>query len=346
MPDPPPTTPRVPGVDDFALRKGHVYGTVLVDIETRRPIDLLPNRDAATPARWLAEHPGVEIICRDRAAAYAEGAWVGVPEAAHVADRWHVWHNLVEAVERCVTRNAAQLREPEPAPTPQASTAAAAEPQKIAQAGRPASTAHRYADRTHERHRAVHALLDQGHPQRVIARKLGLSRNTVRRFARAATWQELTTGKWQGSPSVLDTYKPYLHQRWNEGSTSAATLFEEIRAAGYGGGLTVLRDYLRPLRTGAPPREKVRSPSVREVTSWIARHPASLTPDETLNLKAVLARRRGPREHVGCRGIHASAVFPQWSAVTWAGVHIVVPSSPRLTALGAVRRHGHSCMPH
>ncbi|MFE0086166.1 ISL3 family transposase, partial [[Kitasatospora] papulosa] len=190
MPDPPTTTPRILGVDDFALRRGHVYGTVLIDIETRRPIDLLPDREAATLARWLAEHPGVEIICRDRATAYAEGARAGAPDATHVADRWHVWHNLVEAVERCVIRHVAHLREPEPPQTPAASAAALAELEKIATAGHPASTAHRYADRTRERHRAVHALVDQGRPPRAIARELGLSRNTVRGFARATTWEE------------------------------------------------------------------------------------------------------------------------------------------------------------
>lgn len=207
-----------------------------------------------------------------------------------MADRWHVWHNFVEAVERCVIRHAAQLREPEPPPAPEVSAAALAELEKIATVGCPASSARRYADRTRERHNAVHALLDQGRPQRAIARELSLSRNTVRRFARATTWQELVTGKWQGLPSILDDFKPYLHQRWNEGCTSAAVLLQEIQAAGYSGGLTVLREYLRPLRTGAPPCRKVRPPSVREVTGWITRHPDSLTSEETLKLKTVLTR--------------------------------------------------------
>ncbi|MFF7984125.1 hypothetical protein ACFZDK_34260 [Streptomyces sp. NPDC007901] len=86
----------------------------------------------------------------------------------------------------------------------------------------------------------MHALVDQGRPQRAIARELGLSRNTVRRFARAATWQELVTGKWQCLPSILDDLKPYLHQRWNEGCTTAATLFEEITAAAYRGVIDLL----------------------------------------------------------------------------------------------------------
>ncbi|MFJ5136981.1 transposase [Streptomyces sp. NPDC088707] len=220
------------GVDEYATRKGRHYGTVLVDVETRRPVDLLPDRAASSLAAWLADRPGVEVVCRDRAPFFAEGATAGAPQAVQVADRWHLWPNLSEAAERSVAQHRRCLRAlvptvPAPAPEPEAVPAADS-------SGSPWPRGHRFADRTRSRHAAVHALLKAGHSRRSVQRQLGMTYRTVKQLADTATPEELFTGQWQNRPSVLDD-KLYLDDRWNEGHTHAWKLWEEIAPLGYKG---------------------------------------------------------------------------------------------------------------
>ncbi|WP_443072627.1 ISL3 family transposase [Streptomyces sp. NBC_01439] len=94
LPDPDVPAPRAVGVDEYATREGRHYGTVLVDVESRRPVDLLPDREASSLAAWLAKRSGIEVVRRDRAPFFAEGATAGAPQVVQVVDRWHLWHNL------------------------------------------------------------------------------------------------------------------------------------------------------------------------------------------------------------------------------------------------------------
>ena len=213
LPDPPVTAaPAVTGVDDFALRKGRVYGTVVADAESGQVVDLLPDREAATLEAWLKARPGAEVICRDRAGAYAEGAAAGAPCAVQVAGRWHLWHNLGEYAEKavaahrgCLTGTAAAGEDAPPGPQPPDASRAAPprEPDGLRDVcGRERAL----ISRTLDRHAAVHELLQAGRSQREAAEIPGLSRNTVNRFARQASPAGLLV-KATGRESKLDPFE-------------------------------------------------------------------------------------------------------------------------------------------
>jgi hypothetical protein len=265
-PDPQAASPRVVGVDDFAFRRGQHYGTLLIDIETGAPLDMLEGRDARPLADWLAAHPGVEVICRDRAGSYADGARTGAPGAVQVADRFHLWQNLAKAVEKCVAAHRACLAEPA---VPAAGDGDEAGP--AAGAAQQPDPVGRFAERARRHHALVHELRAEGRGIREIARHLGWGQHTVQRYARAATWQELADGRWKApKASELDPFKPYLDQHAGEGHGSFTRLFGEVKALGYNGSYSLVRNYLDRARPEKAPLGEA-PPTVRDVTSWLCR---------------------------------------------------------------------------
>jgi transposase len=300
LPDPQAGPVTVLGVDDVAKRKGHSYATVLMDMDSHRLIDMLPDREAQTFADWLRAHPGIEVICRDRGGAYARAGREAAPAAVQVADRFHLWQDLAEAVEKTVLSCLAAIAPP---PSPEGPGAPGspdapppAEPDGFRdQHGRD----RRLVARHRERYAAVQALRAEGCSVREIARRLGLARNTVLKFAQAASIDELLV-KATSRPSVLDPFKPYLGQRWNQGITSAAALHEEIRARGWTGGILAVERYLRQFRTADGRDRQARAqpqltapsapapPKPRQVTRWIMTHPDHLASDDAADLARLL----------------------------------------------------------
>jgi hypothetical protein len=277
---------------------------------------MLEGRDARPLADWLAAHPGTEVICRDRAGSYADGARTGAPDAVQVADRFHLWQNLAKAVEKCVAAHRACLAEP-------AAPAADGPEQQgagLASAGPPDPTG-KFADTARRKHELVHRLRAEGRGLREIARHLSWGLHTVQRYDRAATWQELAENRWPTNrPSKLDPFKPYLDQHAGQGHGSFTRLFNQIKALGYDGSYSVVRNYLDQVRPEKAPLGEA-PPTVRDVTNWLCRRPDTLTEDEQPKLKAILNRCPELRAaSVQVRGFAAMITdltgqdLPQWMA--------------------------------
>jgi transposase len=204
-------TPTVLGIDDFALRKRQTYGTILVDLERRQPVALLPDRTAETVGQWLRAHPGVEVIARDRSRAYAEGARQGAPAAPPVADRFHLLQNLREALDQVFCTHEKPLdavnnlvRE-QPVPLPDGAGAVPVPPHAI-----PRPAQQRAVQRPVRRqalHAQVWALHRQGWTAPAIAQHLGMSLRTVQRDLRSATFAGRKRRSDRGD-SILNSYKP------------------------------------------------------------------------------------------------------------------------------------------
>jgi transposase len=308
-------TPRVLGVDDWAQQRGQRYGTILVDLEQHRVVDLLKDRTADTLATWLRAHPGVEIITRDRGGAYAEGARQGAPNAIQVADRFHLLANVGEVLERVLARKRTVLKEaatavstarrtPEPAPVDpplsNVATAFSAQPTRKKQIAR----THRAARL--ERYEAVVALNRLGMSQRDIARQLGIGRKTVRRFLRADGFPERAERGRQRT--ILDPHEPYLRERWAGGCHNSLQLWREIHDRGFSGAASLVRRFIaawraKPGRRGPPPRSAVvpsvessppvtpfRVPSPRQARWFLLRPCDQLRPDERAYRATLLVR--------------------------------------------------------
>ena len=229
-------SPRVLGVDDFAFLRGQSYGTILVDLEAHHPIDLLPDRTAATLAKWLTGHPGIEVITRDRSREYARGITAGAPSAKQVADRFHLLVNLREALERLLARLQGRLRQL-PLDEQTANTLAARDQatSRPLRGPSPSEEIARYGRRRSRvaRWEAVRALNAQGTPIRQIAKTLGLNWTTARNFAYAETYPERSPKSPQ--PSITDPYIAYLAKRWEAGCHNASQLWRELVEQGYSG---------------------------------------------------------------------------------------------------------------
>jgi transposase len=312
-------TPRVLGVDDWAKRKGRSYGTILCDLERHQVIDLLDDREATTLQTWLEAHPGIEVICRDRAGQYAEGARLGAPNAIQVADRFHLLMNLTDTVKRVAERQRAQLQVNvvKPIKIETESNAGASRRRthyhlKLPRQNRFLQRREQRQQRWLDRQREVQVLKAQGLSQRQIQTQLKMSRGTLKRYLSHDTLPEHALRN-----ATIKPYTSYLEERWQAGVHNATQLFNDIVARGYRGSYLLVSRFIQPWRNAlsqsvsanhTPPASTVTNPPVmetpsalpatltvrevctpRQVAFWVTRDPDKLKPDQKDKLEQLLA---------------------------------------------------------
>ncbi|MEM6433760.1 MAG: ISL3 family transposase [Cyanobacteria bacterium P01_D01_bin.115] len=251
--------PKVLGVDDFAFRKGHNYGTILVDLETHQPIALLADRKAETLVTWLEAHPGIEVLSRDRSKTYRNAMTEGAPDAIQVADRFHLVKNLSDALEQAFGSYRSELRAAEQSQhqgsvteAPEKTVLAIAKPTATEQSQqRIQQNQHRKI----EQQKSIKALRAQGWTQKAIAQKVGVSLRTVERYSRWPDFPETPARRSTFGRSVLDPYKPPLLEWWNQGIREPSILMKLLEPCGFRGSLRTLQRYISGLREaqGLPP---------------------------------------------------------------------------------------------
>jgi transposase len=264
--DPPQADVTILGMDDFAMKRGDKYGTILINIQTGKPLDLLADRTAEAVMPWLASHPEIQVVSRDRASAYADAVSQVLPHATQVADRYHLVQNLRDHLQQFLDRKrtclpivsdtpvgakegnpsekrAAPSHRPQAVPEADLSNLISAERKKLMSRNKRLS-----------RYEEVMTLHREGLSQRAIACQLHLSRNTVQRYISSPGFPERAqgTGLWNTRSSKLDPYLPFLRDQWDAGNHNGACLFRLVKERGYTGCESMLRMRLSECRAELP----------------------------------------------------------------------------------------------
>jgi transposase len=256
------------GIDEWAWHRGHRYGTLIVNLDTHRPLVLLPGRDQRALAVWFRKYPEIQVVSRDRGGIYSMAAREGAPQARQVADRWHLLKNIGDALERMMYRHMPLIRlvaselspKKSPEPEPVVSAPSLRRPERLKQQTR---------QKRHQRWTEVMALHNRGCGFREISRITGLSRVTVSRWVQSGTFPEMSTR----SPKrgLLDPWRAWLEEQRESGNYNASRIWREMVAKGFTGSETIVRDAVARWRKGwiPPVTTAARLPSASRVSRWL-----------------------------------------------------------------------------
>jgi transposase len=281
---------RVLGVDDWAIRRGQRYGTILVNLETHQTIDLLPDRSTESFGDWLMKHPEVEIISRDRGEYYIRGANIGAPKAIQVTDRWHLLHNIHEVLTRVLERFPAEISQAaRQANKSQVGSPPTARPQQSTSSVPATALSPTAVDQRHRQRRArweeKYQQVVELHRQKCSARKIAvethLDRATVRRWLQAGCVPE-RAGRTRRNR--LEAWTDYLESRWQSGCRNAVVLTTELQAQGFKGSYDSVRRFVASWRTkvDAVPEvpRKLKKPSAKVIAWWLLIPPTDRSVDQ------------------------------------------------------------------
>jgi transposase len=287
LPDPPLGSILYLGIDDFSCRRGGRFGTILVNLENHRVVDLLPDRKADTAAAWMRKLLDLMVVSRDRGGEYASAAAQGAPQAIECADRFHLLKNLREAVEGLLAHHLAAHRKRQT----QATLEQSAPVWQPKRAARPSPQLERLQQARREERLALYeqviALRKQGLSQQAIAQQLGIGHSTASRWLATGTFPER---KPREQTSHVDPYLPYLCERWQAGCHTMASLFRELVEQGYQGSYESVRDHLlRLLPNGRKKAVDAKAqvpalPTARQAAFLFVRRPEKLEGEEQAQL--------------------------------------------------------------
>ena len=312
-----PASPRVLGIDEWAWKKGHRYGTMLCDLEQGRVIDLLPTRDSEAVAAWLRQHPSVEVVSRDRAGAFAEAIRKGAPNAVQVADRWHLLNSLVDTLLRSLERHRGTVREVRDRLEAPPRT-------RLLSSSDPEHSHTLAAERTQQKrkfrlqlYQQMMELITRGKSQAEAATSVGLSLRTVQRWITTGVFPER---KHRVFPNQVDAFGPYLEKRFAEGCTNASQLWREIKQQDFLGTASSVWNWLRRrfgcLRSaGTAQHVKRRPPLCLEHVAWLM---LKADPQRQRYLKA-LYRTSSELESLGRTARGFFEMIRKRNAVAWPG---------------------------
>jgi transposase len=272
---------RVVGVDDWAWKKGQTCGTILVDLERRGVVDILPDRSAESLAAWLAPHPEIEFLSRDRQGLYAEGARHGAPQAQQVADRFHLCLNLSTAVEQELARHRSFLSLPRPITTSTASLEGGASASEVVRNRQHIVDERRVAKQA--LFESVQALHASGKTVSGIVRETGISRQRVSAWVGLVELPE--RNRMAPNPRTPAFYEEHLAQRWAEGFQHGRKLLKEIQALGYTGCFSYLARFLAGWR---------QKTSTTPLTSATTMPTAKVAPPADSNSSLLIRRQISP----------------------------------------------------